>query len=56
MLVLPIQPLNDVVGVDTSLVFTREFAIGESLLNTVSNFFIPASFSFIELGFLTAQL
>ncbi len=32
---LPVQPLNDIVGSDTSPVFTGKITVGESLLNVI---------------------
>lgn len=52
---LPVQPFNDIVGMDTGPVFTGEIAIGQGLLNAISNF-LAASFSFMERSSSTTAL
>ncbi len=52
---LPVQPLNDVVGANTSPVFAGKIAVGQRFLNTVLNF-LAASFSFMKRSSSTAVL
>lgn len=53
--ILPVQPLNNIVGADTCPMFTGEIAVGKSLLNAIlhlfSGFFQLHTTQFLYHGF-----